>query len=134
MPILLFPQAYNLAIAVGKYILENVAIKSPTTMVEEKIRTAVYRRALSGRVVADEFNSGKRIWTLHYENMQKSDFDAINNLYQSYLQDEDPMDFQIFEDNYPVAQTEVHLDLNEREFSTAGSGYLSEFNLVLTEA
>lgn len=134
MPILLFPQAFNLVVAVGKYILENTVLRSPTSMKEERVRVAAYQRAISGNFQADEFNSGRRIWTLHYENVQKADFDTIFNLYQTYLSTEDPMDFEINQDNYPITATNVHLDLDQRDFSTAGAGYISQFDLVLTEA
>lgn len=116
------------------YILGGTTIKRPQGMDEKNNTQTAQNRTLSGAVVRDQFGSNKRVWLLDYANISKTDFDTINTLYQSYLTTGTVKTWQITETNYTISSTNVHVDLISRGFKYGGSGYLSDFTLVLTEA
>lgn len=91
-------------------------------------------RTLSGAVSRDFFGSNKRVWTLNYNTITKTDYDVINAIYQAYLLSGSPVTFQSTETSYTIASTTVHVDLLSRGFSYKGGSYLSDFTLILTEA
>lgn len=116
------------------YILDAVSIKRPQQMQEANNTQTAQNRTLSGAVSRDQFGSNKRVWTLKYSNISKTDFDTINAIYQSYLTNGTAKSWSVTETNYAVSATTVHVSLDEREFNVGGDGYLSEFTLILTEA
>lgn len=116
------------------YLLNGATIKAPREMEERNSTQFVQNRTLNGAYNRDYFGSNKRIWVLSYENIKITDYDTINDIYELYLTDNDPKTWQVTETNYTVASVDVHIDLPEREFSVRGSGYISDFNVVLTEA
>jgi hypothetical protein len=116
------------------YLLGGVSIKRPQSMSETNNTQTAQNRTLSGAVTRDQFGSNKKVWSLDYANITKTDFDIINNLYQTYLSTGTAQTWQITETNYPISLTNVHVDLVSRGFKVGGNQYLSDFTLVLTEA
>lgn len=115
------------------YLLDSTTLKRPNSVSENNSTQIAVARTLSGAVNTDHFGSNKRAWTLSYSTVNKTDFDIIDAIYQSYLSDGTPKTFQITESNYPVSETQVHVDLRSRDFNVKGSSYISDFDLVLTE-
>lgn len=119
------------------FILGGTTIRKPNSMTEENNTQVAENRTLSGNVNRDYFGSNKRIFTLKYQNVNYTDWSTINTLYQSYLSTEATKTWQITDTNYNGAASSslnVHLDLLTRDFNVAGSTYLSDFTLILTEA
>ncbi len=116
------------------YILDSTTIRAPHEFSEGNSTQVAVQRALSGSINRDYFGSNKRVWSLSYRNVKKSDYDVINTIYQSYLSTGNTKTWQITETNYTVSQTNVHVDLESRSFSVRGSSYISDFDLILTEA
>lgn len=116
------------------YLLGGAPIKKPQSMAEDNSTQVTQVRTLSGAVNRDFFGSNKRVWTLDYSTIVKADYDVINALYQAYLLSGNPVTWQSTETNYPVASTNVHIDLLNRGFTYKGGSYLSDFTLILTEA
>lgn len=116
------------------YLLSGSTIKAPQDMAEVNSSQFAQNRVLSGAIARDFFGSNKRSWILKYRNIKKSDYDTINTVYQSYLTNGTVKTWQVTETNYTVASTNVHVDLVERGFNVGGEDYLSNFDLVLTEA
>ncbi len=116
------------------YLLSGSTIRNPHEIEESNLTQYAQQKTLSGTVGRDYFGSNKRIWTLSYENTKKADFDTINTIYQTYLSTGTAPTWQVTETNYTVNSTTVHVDLQVRKFSQSGVDYISDFNLVLTEA
>lgn len=92
------------------------------------------QRTLDGSIRRDHFGTNKRCWELSYKNVKKSDYDTIKTIYDSYLATTSVKTWETTETNYTISQTSVHVDLIERGFTIRGTDYLSDFDLVLTEA
>lgn len=116
------------------YLLDSTQIRAPHEFTEENSTQMAVQRTLNGNINRDYFGSNKRIWTLNYQNAQKSQYDAIKAIYDSYLATGATKTWAITETNYTVSSTRVHVDLLQRGFSIRGSDYLSDFTLTLTEA
>lgn len=116
------------------YILDSVSLRRPASIKEANTTQYAQQRTLSGAVGRDYFGNNKRVWVLAYDNVNPTDFSAINTIYQSYLTNGTAKTWQVTESNYPVSSTTVHVDLIERNFGVKGTDYLSDFDLVLTEA
>lgn len=116
------------------YVLDSVSIPRPTAGEERNSTQVAQVRTLSGRIARDYFGSNKRVWTYEYRDKLKADYDTINTIYQSYLSTGTAKTWEVTETNYTVSATTVHVDLLEREFSVRGDTYLSNFDLILTEA
>lgn len=116
------------------YLLDSTTIKSPQEIEETNSTQTVQHRTLDGTISRDQFGDNKRVWVLSYRNIQKTAYDTINTIYQSYLSTGTVKTFQSTETNYTISQTNVHIDLQERAFSVGGSNYISDFDLILTES
>lgn len=116
------------------YILSGTTIRAPHQITETNSTQFAQHRTLDGTVSRDFFGSNKRVWVLNYRNTKKSDYDTIYNIYATYLAGNNTKNWRITETNYTVSQTRVHIDLKERGFSVRGSSYISDFDLILTEA
>lgn len=116
------------------YILDSTTIRSPNEFDETNDTQFAQVRTLDGTINRDYFGSNKRKWVLSYQNTNKNDYDIINTIYQSYLSDAMAVTFQVTETSYTVSETEVHIDLVQRSFGVKGTDYLSDFDLILTEA
>lgn len=116
------------------YLLAGSTIRNPRQIDESNSTQVAQNRALSGAVTRDYFGLNKRIWTLNYENTKVADFSTINAIYQTYLATGSTQTFQVTETNYTVSSVNVHLDLVQRGFTVRGTDYISNFNLILTEA
>lgn len=116
------------------YTLNSTDIKRPSSMREDNSSQFAQNRSLDGSITRDYFGSNKREWTLSYQNTTKTDFDTINTIYNSYLSTGNTVTWEITETNYTVSEVNVHVDLVTRDFRVGGSSYITEFNLILTEA
>lgn len=116
------------------YLLDSTEIKNPNTLEVENSTQYAQQRTLQGSIGRDYFGDNKRVWKLEYSNKQKTDFDTINNIYQTYLSSGTAVTWEITETNYTVSETTVHLNLDARSFSVGGADYISDFTLILTEA
>ena len=119
------------------FILAGTEIRRPTQLNERKIERFSQVQTLDGRIHRDYYNSlvgTKRIWTLSFQNASASEYAAILAIYETYKNTDTVQTWEITETNYTVDQTNVHIDLIERQFSTPGSDYISSFQLILTEA
>lgn len=117
-----------------KYVLNGTTIKSPSSISEVNESIYALQRMLSGDVSSDLFSGNKRTWHLEYEYLTQTQYDTIYDQYADYMENEQPVRFEINQDNYPLSATEVHVDLVEREFEIPGSSYYSSTTLILTEA
>lgn len=115
------------------YILAGQNIRRPKTLEEGNSTQYAQVRTIAGTNHRDFLGGNKRIWTLQYENVNISDYNTINAIYQNYLATKAAVTFQVSEVNYTVAQTNVHVDLTVRQFMMPGSSYISNFVLILTE-
>lgn len=116
------------------YILDGTSIRSPYEFDELNNTQYAQQKTLAGRVGRDYMGSNKRVWPLRYRNAKKADYDTIKTIYDSYLSNTVAKSWQVTETNYTVAATTVHIDLVERRFSVRGQDYISDFDLILTEA
>lgn len=116
------------------YTLNGTQIKAPQALEETNNTQYAQQRTLKGSVTRDYFGSNKRVWRLSYKNVQKTDYDTINTIYQAYLSSGTAVAFVSTETNYSISSTNVHVDLQQRGFSVGGSDYISDFVLVLSEA
>ena len=116
------------------YILSGSTLRSPQSIDEGNSTQVAQVRVLSGNIGRDYFGSNKRIWKLQYDTTKKVDYDVIKTIYDAYLATATAVTWQSTEANYTIAQTSVHVDLQERGFSISGEDYLSSFTLILTEA
>lgn len=116
------------------YLLDATTIRNPHEIKEQNSTQVAVQRTLDGSINRDHFGSNKRTWTLSYKNAKKTEYDTIKTIYTSYLATTTTKTFQVTETNYTIASTRVHIDLIERSFSVGGTDYLSDFDLVLTEA
>lgn len=115
------------------YLLASTEIRRPNTLEVGSSTQYAQNRALDGSVGRDYFGSDKRVWKLTYETVNPSDYSTINTIYRSYLTN-GVQTWEITESNYTISQTNVHVDLVGRGFSVKGTDYLSDFDLILTEA
>lgn len=116
------------------FLLDGTTLRAPHSIQESNSTMMAQHRTLDGSVSRDYFGDNKRIWSLSYQSTKKADFDTINTIYQAYLGDELPVTWQVTETNYTVSSIDVHVDLRVRDFSVKGTNYISDFELVLTEA
>lgn len=116
------------------YTLDGTAIRAPRALKETNSTQLAQNRTLAGSVTRDYFGSNKRVWSLDYNNVTKTEFDTINTIYQSYLTTGTTKSWVVSETNYTVSSTNVHVDLLVRDFSVPGTDYISNFSLILTEA
>ena len=115
------------------YVLNGSDIKSPNSLDVSNSTQYAQQRVFNGGIARDYFGNNKRVWKLSYDTVQKTYFDVIDSIYQSYLSTGTPVSFEITETNNTVAQTTVHVDLQQRSFTVGGEDYLSSFTLILTE-
>lgn len=116
------------------YLLDSTTIRAPHTFTESNSTQMAQHRTLDGSVSRDYLGDNKRVWVLDYNNTNKTDYDVIKAIYDSYLTNATAKTWQVTETNYTIAQTSVHIDLVQRGFNIRGTDYLSDFSLVLTEA
>lgn len=116
------------------YTLNGTTIRTPHQMSVGNSTQYAQQRTLSGNITRDHFGSNKQIWKLSYRNVQASEFTTINSIYQTYLSTSSPLTWSVSESNYTVSSTSVHIDIQERGFTVTGTDYLSDFDLILTEA
>jgi hypothetical protein len=116
------------------YILDGTTIRSPGSIKESNSTLVAQNRVLNGSVSRDYFGSNKRVWVLDYTNVQKTSYDTIKTIYDSYLSTATAKTWEITETNYTISSTNVHIDLLERGFSVKGEDYISDFTLILTES
>lgn len=116
------------------YILAGTTIRNPINLEEINSTQYAEQRTLSGTHTRDYFGSNKRVWTLSYRNTEKSYYDTINTIYQAYLASGTAVTWSSTETNYTISSTNVHVDLQKRGFSVGGLDYISDFDLILTEA
>lgn len=115
------------------YILDGQVIRRPNNGGEASVTQYAQHRSLNNRVGRDYFGDNKRVWKYNFINVKKVDYDVIKAIYNSYLSTNQAQTWEITETNYTVTQTDVHLDLVDRDFKVQGSDYLSDFTLTLTE-
>ena len=111
------------------YTLDGTAIRAPRALKETNSTQLAQNRTLAGSVTRDYFGSNKRVWSLDYNNVTKTEFDTINTIYQSYLTTGTTKSWVVSETNYTVSSTNVHVDLLVRDFSVPGTDYISNFRL-----
>ena len=116
------------------FILDGTSIRRPYSMNESNSTQMAIQRTLSGAITRDLFGDNKRVWTLSYQTTNKDDFDTINAIYQSYLATETAKTWEVTESNYTISETTVHVDLQTRDFNIRGISFISDFELILTEA
>lgn len=116
------------------YVLASTTIRNPMEFTETNSTQVAQQRTLAGSINRDYFGSNKRVWALSYRNVKKADYDTIKTIYDSYLSTATAKAWQVTESNYTIAATTVHIDLQERGFSVRGVDYISDFDLILTEA
>lgn len=116
------------------YILASQTIRAPKAVHESNLTQFAQQKTLSGAVGRDYFGSNKRVWTLSYTNVNQTDYNIIRTIYLAYLGSATPQVFTSTESNYPVNNANVHLDFLDRDFNVSGIDYLSDFDLILTEA
>lgn len=116
------------------YILGGSNIRSPHNLSVRNSTQVAQHRTLDGSVKRDYFGSNKRVWILSYQLVNKTDYDTIKNIYDNYLSTGTAKTWEVTETNYTISETNVHVDLLEREFNVKGTDYLSDFDLILTEA
>lgn len=116
------------------YLLASTTIRAPQEFEEQNSTQFAQHRTLDGSIRRDFFGDNKRVWRLAYRNTKKVDYDTINGIYQSYLSTNSAQTWSVTETNYAVSATTVHVDLQERGFSVRGTDYISDFDLILTEA
>lgn len=116
------------------YLLDSVAIRPPKNLEEQTLDLFAQQRSLNNAINRDYFGDTKRVWVFDYVNTQPSDYSTIRAIVDSYKSTSTAKSFESTETNYTIAATTVHLDLIKRGFTYAGSDYISDFSLVLTEA
>lgn len=116
------------------FVLSGTTIRAPYEVKETNSTQVAQNRTLSGAVSRDYFGSNKRVWELVYKNVKITDYATIKTIYDSYLSTGSTKTWAVTETNYTVASTNVHVDLQERDFNVRGSSYISDFTLILTEA
>lgn len=116
------------------YVLDSTSIRRPNSIEEKSSTQLAQHRTLDGTISRDYFGDTKRVWVLSFANTNPTDYSTIKAKYDTYLSNGTTQTWEITETNYTVAETRVHLDLVERGFSVKGSDYISDFDLVLTEA
>lgn len=115
------------------YILNGITIPMPHHISEENGTQYVQHRVIEGDINRDFFGNNKRVWTLQYRNSKKTNYDVIKSIYDHYLTSGQFATWEIQGDNYSVSETNVHIELPERHFSTAGRSYISDYELTLLE-
>jgi hypothetical protein len=116
------------------FILSGSTIRNPQQLTEKNDTQVAQNRTLSGSITRDYFGSNKRVWTLNFRNTKKADYDTIKAIYTTYLATATAVSWSATETNYTISATTVHMDLRERSFGVRGEDYISDFDLVLTEA
>jgi len=116
------------------YLLAGSTIKAPDSIKESNSTQVAQNRTLDGTVSRDYFGDNKRVWVLDYKNTNKTQYDIIKTIYNTYLSSATAQTWEVTETNYTISSTNVHIDLQERGFGVKGTDYISDFTLVLTEA
>lgn len=116
------------------YILDGSTIRRPYQIEERNSTQMAQHRTLDGSISRDYFGDNKRVWVLTYRNTNAADYTTIKTIYDTYLDDNLTVTWEITETNYDVNSTNVHVEVLERGFSIRGTDYLSDFDLILTEA
>ena len=117
------------------FTLDGQAIKAPQA-IQEKVDNIQYaqQRTLAGSIGRDYFGSNKRVWKLSYDNIQKTYYDTIKAIYDTYTATGTAVTWESTETNYTIASTNVHINIDDRGFSVGGEDYISSFAITLTEA
>lgn len=116
------------------YLLDSTTIKRPLSIEERNLTQFAQQKTLQGNVGRDYFGDNKRVWVLEYDNIPPPDYTIIRTIYDSYLSTGLVKTWEVTETNYSISSTDVHIDLQVREFGVKGSSYISSFSLILTEA
>lgn len=116
------------------FILDGTTIKGPGQISESNSTQTAQQRTLDGSVNRDMMGSNKRVWVLSYENVNPTDYNTIKAKHTAYLNTGTVVTFESTESNYTIASTNVHIDVQQRGFKVRGSSYISDFDLILSEA
>lgn len=115
------------------YTLNSIQIRRPSGISEGNSTMSVQIKTLDGQVNRDYFGSNKRVWSLSYNNITTTDYNVIKTIYDNFVDTEVPVPWVLNDANYNYSAT-VHIDIEDREFVVRGLTYLTNFNLILTEA
>ena len=116
------------------YTLNASEIRAPHEINESNNSQVAVQRTLNGSINRDYFGDNKRFWLLSYRNVTKTDYDTIKAFHTTYLSTGTTVAFASDETNYTIASTQCHIDINERGFTIRGATYISDFDVILTEA
>lgn len=115
------------------YVLSGTSIRAPHQFDESNSTMVAQNRTLDGSISRDYFGSNKRVWVLEYNNVVPSEYTIIKSIYDTYLSTNTPVTWEVTETNYTIAETTVHISMDQRQFRTRGNDYISDFRLTLTE-
>lgn len=116
------------------YILDGQEIRRPHEIAEKSDTQVAVQRTLDGSINRDYFGSTKRIWELSFVNIKPFDYSVIKAIYDSYISTGNLKTFEIAEGNYVVSPVSCHIDFVDRGFTVRGSSYLSDCELIITQA
>jgi hypothetical protein len=116
------------------FTLGGTAIRSPNSMRETTQKQYAQQRPLSGSVNRKYYGSTKRVWELQYNNLNKTDYNTIRALYNSYLSTGTPQAFLLTSSGFTdFLSTNVHLSMPDTGFPKTATYYLTNFTLTLKE-
>lgn len=116
------------------YLLNGSEIKRPSEIQERDSKQYAQHKTLDATVSRDSFGSAKRIWVLTYKNCNAADYNIIKTIRDTYRSNDTVISWESTESNYTIAETWVHIDMDNRVIGVPGSDYLSDFSVTLTEA
>lgn len=110
------------------YILGTLTLPKPKKFTRSIIESAVEHLLMFGKTTKRVQNR-KEVFTLEYQFLTQVQVNSILALYELGT----TLPFTITETNLEVSQTDVLMDITDREYPDTGGRYRENLKLILTE-
>jgi len=112
----------------GTWTLGSITLPNPEGFTRRVAEKATYHEMINGTSKKD-ISSRKEIYTLQYGRLSQADIAQILaqfNLFQT-------LSFSVTDGDMEIAATEVHVDIQQRDYNTPGSEFREDVTIILTE-
>lgn len=105
-----------------------ITLPNPQGYSRKELEKAVYHEMINGASKKDISNR-KAQFVLNYFRRTQAEIASIMALYNQGV----TAIFEVSDGELSIGPTEVHIDIDNRNYNTKGSEFREDFNLILTE-
>ena len=110
------------------WTLGGVTLPNPQGFSQKFIKQEIWHESINGRTTRD-ISSRKMQYELYFSRIPQTTVAQIVSLYEQ----RQSLAFTAEDGSLQIAETQVHVDISDRQYSTKGSEFREDFTLVLME-